>query len=108
MQTSNMAHLQAVKRILQYLMGTLNYGLQSLAQSSLHLYGFSDADRAGCPMTRRSTMSYCIYLGSTCISWTGKKQPTVARSSAEWALASATAELTWISFILRDVGIYLY
>ncbi|KAK2981686.1 hypothetical protein RJ640_002995 [Escallonia rubra] len=42
------------------------------------------------------------------ISWSAKKQSTVARSSAETeyrAMASTTAELTWLSFILRDIGI---
>ncbi|KAK2965713.1 hypothetical protein RJ640_022240 [Escallonia rubra] len=37
-----------------------------------------------------------------------KKQSIVARSSAETeyrAMASTTAELTWLSFILRDIGI---
>ena len=40
-----------------------------------------------------------------------KKQPTVVRSSSEAeyrALASTAAELTWISFIFRDIGLYLH
>ena len=74
------------------------------------LYAFSDADWAGCPITRRSTTGYCTYLGGNCISWSSKKQPTVARSSTEAeyrALASTTAELTWIVYILRDLGLYI-
>jgi hypothetical protein len=57
-------HFQAVKRILRYLQGTLDYGIRLLSHSSLTLYGFSDADWAGCPDTRRSTTGYCIYLGA--------------------------------------------
>ena len=39
-----------------------------------------------------------------------KKQPTVARSSAEveyCAMAFTTAELTWLSYLLWDIGVPL-
>ncbi|KAF3655510.1 hypothetical protein FXO38_14642 [Capsicum annuum] len=61
------------------------------------LYGYSDADWGGCSTTRRSTTGYNIYLGSNCISWTSKKQTTVAKCSAEAeyrALAFTAAEMT--------------
>uniref|UniRef100_A0A2N9I3R3 Reverse transcriptase Ty1/copia-type domain-containing protein n=1 Tax=Fagus sylvatica TaxID=28930 RepID=A0A2N9I3R3_FAGSY len=104
------SHFQAVKRILRYLQGTLDYGLRLLSRSSLSLYGFSDADWAGCLDTRRSTTGYCIYLGANCISWASKKQPTVSRSSAEAeyrSMSTTTAELTWLMYLLRDIGIRL-
>ncbi|KAK2986127.1 hypothetical protein RJ640_024676 [Escallonia rubra] len=96
-----------VKRILRYIRGTLDYGIRLLARSTFDLYAFSDADWGGCPLTRRSTTGYCTFLGGNCISWSAKKQPTVARSSAEAeyrALASTAAEITWLTFILRDIG----
>jgi hypothetical protein len=111
MHQPGLSHLQAVKRILRYLQGTLHYGIRLLSRSSLNLYGFSDADWAGCPDTRRSTTGYSIYLGSNCISWTSKKQPTVSRSSAEVeyrAMASIAAELTWITHLLSDIGLTLH
>lgn len=52
-------------------------------------------------------LDFASFLG---ITWSTKKQPTVSRSSTEAeyrALAVATAEATWIQFILRDLGIYL-
>ncbi|KAK3037795.1 hypothetical protein RJ639_030714 [Escallonia herrerae] len=67
-------------------------------------------DWARCPDTRRSTTGFCTFLGSNCISWSAKKQATVARSSTEAeyrALASTAAEITWLSFVLRDIGVYL-
>ncbi|KAL5715327.1 hypothetical protein ACHQM5_017160 [Ranunculus cassubicifolius] len=103
-------HFQLVKRILRYLQGTIDYGTRLLSDCPLNLYAFSDSDWAGCPTTRRSTTGFCVYLGGNCLSWSAKKQHTVARSSTEAeyrALASTTAEVTWISFILRDIGLYI-
>ncbi|KAK1554205.1 hypothetical protein Q3G72_009233 [Acer saccharum] len=65
---------------------------------------------AGCPTTRRSTIGFCTFLGAKCVSWSSKKQPTVSRSSSEAeyrAMASTTAEITWLTFILRDIGVTL-
>ncbi len=83
MRQPGMSHFQDVKRILRYLQGTLDYGIRILSRSSFTLFGFSDADWAGCPNTRRSTTGFCIYLGANCISWSSKKQAIVSRSSAE-------------------------
>ncbi|XP_024019780.1 uncharacterized protein LOC112091139 [Morus notabilis] len=105
-----LANLRAIKRILRYLKGTITYGIRFLSQISLTLNGFCDANWAGCPLTRRSTTGYCIFLGSNCVSWSSKKQPTVACSSAKAeyrALAATTAELTWIGYLLCDLGIRL-
>ncbi|XP_015168032.1 uncharacterized mitochondrial protein AtMg00810-like [Solanum tuberosum] len=108
MQSPNTEHLQGVKR--RYIKGTLHFGLKIITQSPYRLYGSSDADWGGCTTTRRSTTGYSIYLGANCISWTSKKQTTVARSNdeAEYrALASTAAEMTWILYLLHDLGVFL-
>ena len=110
MHQPGMSHFQAVKCILRYLQGTLDYGIRILSCLYFTLYGFSDADWAGCPDTRRSTIGFCIYLGANCISWLSKKQATVSRSSAEAeykAMVFVTAELTWLTYLLRDLGFFL-
>ena len=102
-------HFQMVKRILHYVKGTLSLGVRILCKSSIDLFVFSDADWAGCLITRRSTTGFYTFLGSNCISWSAKKQPTVSHSSTEaeyHAMVSTAAELTWVSFILRDIGLY--
>ena len=100
--------IKMVKRILRYVKGTLSLGVCILRESSLDLYAFSDTDWASCLTTQRSTTGFCTFLGSNCISWRAKKQPTVSRSSTEAeyrAITSTAIELTWISFILRDIGV---
>ena len=102
-------HLQAAKRILRFLKATVSHGLW-FTKGNVHLTAYSDADWAGCPFDRRSTSGYCIFLGSNLISWSAKKQSTVARSSTEAeyrSLANTAAELTWICQLLADIGFSL-
>ncbi|XP_043694594.1 uncharacterized mitochondrial protein AtMg00810-like [Telopea speciosissima] len=108
MHAPTVAHFGLVRQILCYVRGTLDHGLRIVHDSTLDLFAFSDSDWAGCPVTRRSTTGLCTFLGSNYISWSAKKQPTIARSSTEaeyHAMASTTAELMWLAFLLRDIGI---
>lgn len=110
MQSPTIGHFQVVKHILRYLNGTIDVGFRLLSQSTLDLYGFSDADWAGCPTTRRSTTGYCTFLRGNLISWCAKNQPIISLSSTEVeyrSMAYTAVELTWLSFILRDVGVPL-
>ncbi|XP_071695355.1 uncharacterized mitochondrial protein AtMg00810-like [Rutidosis leptorrhynchoides] len=45
-------HYSALKRILRYIQGTLDHGLQLYVSSTTSLTAYSDADWAGCPSTR--------------------------------------------------------
>ncbi|XP_028091371.1 uncharacterized protein LOC114291706 [Camellia sinensis] len=62
------------------------------------LHAFSDADWAGDPTDRRSTIGFCFFLGDSLIAWRSKKQTLVACSSTEaeyHALVDTTQELTY-------------
>ncbi|GJW97811.1 ribonuclease H-like domain-containing protein [Tanacetum coccineum] len=61
-------HFSALKRILRYIRGTLDYGLQLFSSSTTSLVAYSDADWAGCPTTRRTTFGYCVFLGNNLLS----------------------------------------
>ncbi|GJT06098.1 ribonuclease H-like domain-containing protein [Tanacetum coccineum] len=63
--------------------GTLELGLQLYASATTSLVGYTDADWAGCPSTRRSTSGYCVFLGDNLLSWSAKRQHTISCSSAE-------------------------
>nr|GFB73059.1 ribonuclease H-like domain-containing protein [Tanacetum cinerariifolium] len=51
-------YFSALKLILCYVRGTLDYALQLFSSSTTDLVAYSDADWAGCPTTRRSTLAY--------------------------------------------------
>ncbi len=82
--------------ILWYIKGMLFHGLHFLAQSSLELHAYADADWVGDPTNRHSTTGYCFLLGSSLILWRSKKQLVVARCNIEAeyrALVDTTSEL---------------
>ncbi|GJV08717.1 gamma-glutamyltranspeptidase 1 [Tanacetum coccineum] len=72
--THVLPHLLALKRILRYVRGTLTFGLQIHASTTAQLTAYTDADWAGCPVTRRSTSGYCVFLGNNLLSWSAKRQ----------------------------------
>jgi hypothetical protein len=99
-------HLVAAKRILRYLQGTISHGLVIPRSAPTQLTVYTDADWAGCPDTRRSTSGYAVFLGSSLVSWSSKRQPTVSRSSAEAeyrAVANGVAEATWLQQLLQEL-----
>ncbi|GJZ23656.1 ribonuclease H-like domain-containing protein [Tanacetum coccineum] len=88
-------HLNAMKRVLRYLRGTTDLGLQLFRSTTSQLITYSDADWAGCPATRRSTFGYCVFLGDNLLTWSSKRQDTLSRFSAEAeyrGVANAVAE----------------
>jgi hypothetical protein len=63
------AHLTAMKHILRYLRGTLDFGLLLRRSSASDLVTYTDVDWAGCLDTRRSTSGYVVFLGDNLVSW---------------------------------------
>ena len=107
MHTPRHLHLAAVRRIIRYLKGTSHRGLFFPTGTSLNLVGYSDADWAGCPDTRRSVTGWCMFLGSALISWKSKKQAWVSKSSTESeyrAMSLACSEIIWLSGLLAELG----
>ncbi|XP_059627369.1 secreted RxLR effector protein 161-like [Cornus florida] len=103
-----MSHLQAAKRILRYVKGTISYGLHYIFPPKMTIAAFSDADW-GCSLPdRKSTSGYCYILGSNIVSWLSKKQDTVSLSTskAEYITASqAASQLLWMQSTLTDLGL---
>ncbi|GKB81968.1 ribonuclease H-like domain-containing protein [Tanacetum coccineum] len=99
-------YLTALKRILRYVQGTLDLGLHLYASSTTSLVGYTDADWAGCPSTRRSTSGYYVFLGDNLLSWSAKRQHTLSHSSAEAeyrGVANVVIETAWLCNHLREL-----
>ncbi|KAG7563991.1 Zinc finger CCHC-type superfamily [Arabidopsis suecica] len=77
------SHLNAVKRIIKYVKGTVKHGLSYTKHTNQNLPGFCDADYAGCLDDRRSTTGGCFFLGNNLIAWHSKKQNCVSLSSTQ-------------------------
>ena len=75
--------------------------------SDFEVCGYTNADWAGLSYDRRSTSGYVFSLGSGAVSWSSKKQPTVALLStkAEYRGAAMVAcEIAWLCKLLHDLG----
>ncbi|GJV27032.1 ribonuclease H-like domain-containing protein [Tanacetum coccineum] len=104
-------HFTAFKRILCYVRGTLDYGLQLHVSSTTPLIAYTDADWAGCHVTRRSTSEYFVFLGDNLLSWSTKRQVTLSRSSAEAeyrGVSTVVAETPWIRNLLHEIHTPLF
>ena len=82
-------HWMAVKRIIQYLKGTLDVNL-CLGGTNMSLHGYCDANWGGDLTTRKSTTGYVFFIGDGAISWNSKRQPTVVLSTMEAEYMSAS------------------
>src|SRR5438270_6693503 len=97
--------MQAVKRIFSYLKGSLDLELTYRGDLA-DLVGYSDSDWGGDPSTFRSTSGFVFNIGSGAISWSSKRQPTVALSTVEaeyGAQTQASKEAIWLRQLLRNL-----
>ena len=99
-------HWIASKHVLRYLRGTIAYGLSYTFSSGVMLLGYADFDWVGNAVDRKSTFGYCFSMGSTMISWSRKKQGSIASSTVE-AKSIATSDVcrreVWLRKLLSDL-----
>jgi len=100
----NPIHWTAVKRIFRYLAGTWNrglyFGIQEMGM------GFTEADW-GSGADMKSIGRFTFLLNGAAISWSSKKQSTVALSSTEaeyMTLTQPTKGSIWLQVLLLDLG----
>ena len=80
-----------MNRILRYLKHTPSIGLWYPKGASLDLLGYSDSDFAGSRVDRKITSGGCHLLGRSLVSWSSKKQNSMALSTAEAEYIAADA-----------------
>jgi len=103
-------HNHALQRVFRYLSGTSDYALSFHRGSAngLVLHGFVDADWASDVNDWKSTSGFVFMLGGGAISWSSKKQSSVALSSTEAeyiAGAHAAKEAIWLRRLLTELGL---
>jgi hypothetical protein len=107
MQRPTTEHQQAVKRIIRYVEGTVDYVLHyPRCPDAEHFIGYSDSDLAGDIDTSKSTSGTLFFLGKCLISWQSVKQQVVALSSCEAEYIAATTASTqalWLARLLGDL-----
>ena len=104
---SNQLHLTAVKRVFRYLKGTLDLALTNEQTRSDDLIAYSDADWAGDRDSRRSTSGNVFVLAGSAITWSSKRQNSVALSTVEaeyMALSQTNQEAIWFRRLLEELG----
>ena len=99
-------HLIAVKHVLRYLKGTMDYGLKYDVNQKINLHGYVDSDWEGSAIDRKSNLGCYFSMRSGVISWFSRKQSSVALSIAEAeyvADCSSSCEAIWLRKLLYDL-----
>ncbi|KAM0034727.1 putative RNA-directed DNA polymerase [Helianthus debilis subsp. tardiflorus] len=107
MHQPQVAHMDAVWRIIRYLKGTAGHGVLFQPNKHLRIQAYTDADWAGDKGDRKSTSGYFTLVGGNLVTWRNKKQKVVALSSAEAefrGIARGLAEVLWIRKLLTEIG----
>jgi hypothetical protein len=108
MQEPHVDHLQAVKHILRYVVGTCDLGLyypKGRGEEPI-LVGYSDSDLVGDVDGRKSSSALIFFLGDCLISWQSADQRIEAVSSckAEYiAVASASCQAVWLARPMSEI-----
>ena len=100
-------HWIALKRVMCYLKGTIDFGIQHCKNGSKECIGYSDADWAGDLDNWRSTSGYLFQISGSAVTWKSKKQSCVALSTAEaeyMVLANAAQEAIWMRQLTTQLG----
>jgi hypothetical protein len=74
---------EGYKENIEVLKHTQNVGLWYPKGAKFELIRYFDSDYAECKVERRSTSGTCQLLGRALVSWSSKKQNSVALSTAE-------------------------
>jgi hypothetical protein len=100
-------HFQAVKKILRYIVRTLQYGLRyGRRTGTTRLVGYCDSDLTSNIDTRKSTTGALFFLGKCLVSWQSLKQRVVALPSCEAEYIAATTVVTqaiWMAQLLGEL-----
>nr|GEU56097.1 retrovirus-related Pol polyprotein from transposon TNT 1-94 [Tanacetum cinerariifolium] len=99
------SHIEVVKRIFQYIKGTMHLGLWYPKGTGIETVVYADSDHAGAYVDRKSTSGICTFVGCCLTSWFSKKQTALAISTTEAEYVSAEKacqQALWMKQALID------
>ena len=115
-------HMAAADRVMRYLAGTRSLGLifgsrnggllgdsRGHSRTQVDVCAYADADWANSRGDRRSITGWVSKVNGDPISWSSKKQSTVALSTCEaelYAEAAAIQEVLWLRGLLKELGLH--
>ena len=102
------SHLAAVKKIIKYVNGKIEFGLCYSCDSTATLMGYYDAHWAGNSDDKKSTSGGCSFLGKNLVFWFSKKQNCISLLTGEVeyiAAESSCSQLIWMRNMLNDYGV---
>ncbi|CAM8895779.1 unnamed protein product [Rhodiola kirilowii] len=101
-------HWEAIRRVLKYLRGTMNYGLVYAGFPSV-LEGYTDASWIINLEEHSSTSGWVFLLGGGAISWASKKQTCITSSTMESEfidLAADGKEAEWLRNLVHEISLW--
>nr|GFB33884.1 ribonuclease H-like domain, reverse transcriptase, RNA-dependent DNA polymerase [Tanacetum cinerariifolium] len=103
MQEPREQHMKAIRQVLRYIKGSLNFGINYHKKAGCKLLRYSDSTYGINIKGGKGTTGIVFYFGNSPISWSSQKQPIVALSSCESELMAATAacQALWLQRLLN-------
>jgi len=91
---SRIKHWKSLLHVIRYIKNTINYGLTYSHDANLNPLAYVDADYRGCQDTWRSTSGYIFTMAGGAVTWSSKRQATIALSTvkAEYVAMSQCAQ----------------
>ena len=101
-------HWRALLHVIGYIKNTIDYGLTYSRGHDISPTAFVDADYGGCRDTRRSTSGFVFLMAGGAVTWSSKRQATVALSTVEAeyvAMSRCAQQMAWMQNWLDEVEI---
>ena len=100
-------HLRLAQYILSYLVGTVDMCLCYDGANGDGLHSYSDSSLGDQTDDRHSTSGYVFLLANGAVSWSSRKQRTVAQNTTEaeyMAMTDAANQAAWYRGFLKELG----
>ncbi len=101
-------HWKALLHVIGYVMNTIDYGLTYSRDADLTPSAYVDADYGGCRDTHHSTSGFIFLMAGGVVTWSSKRQVTVALSTVEAeyvAMSRCAQQMVWMQTWLAEIKI---